>query len=1290
VTPLSKALWGLKAIMELAGPGQRADKAEFHSALRAYTQNIYVVLGNKDSEPNSALEVPVISRSALPPNWLVRPWERSALAALSFPTVWYRLCDQAMLYISRLSATPSLTSWAPNDENRVGQELGYAFFNGAYGFKDIQAREDMCAIVSDLCALPPAKPEHRPRPICEFLPWPMQAFFLPSAEKLLFRDDATASDRRGVRVFDNYASEEEREKYLLRLYRTNMLEFSSEPLLAVNGNFGIYKNAEHTTMRAIKDNRNGNALLIPVVELGERYAALRATDPDRAEREGAPTSLMELINGSHLQRLPGGVVGKAENDLVTFFHFFYFGPLLAQTQGDAPIDAARLGIEGLTGVVWPYSVTMSMGHVYAPLLAQAAHRFLMRPLSCATFYRRPEFASTAHKRRIWQLRQSADHNNTVPASEIPLEMWQRLLDDIDASQLGGALMKPRLDPVDVPGEWRIPVSAFYLERAEPADERSILMLATPVDLGVNDLEVVIETLEQQAIAEGWCWLALLFFLYIDDHHAFPVCPESFSKRKLVRPLAAHAANDRRMLQSLVIIRAVGLKHHPKKLRWSHRESTPSLGYLIDFDLGGNVRVALAPEKFHRLAQLVYKVTTMPEHDTILVRELLHIMGVYTWAVLVQRPFLSVFFEVYTLTSGVDPSARVTVPSGVRRELKLMAHLDFLMTHTTRPLCDVVGTFDACSIGYGVAYRRNCPRAVLREFASQVALGGRTPHWVTDKDTGAVAASRYANRCETRYIDEAARFLDFDWKSKLNPWKAARWGTWTGGKGAIHINIGEAIAGIMTMMWFVTQPVLGLKVKIVMLGDNQAMLGAFNKGRSSSPGLNRQCRLSAAIVAASGSCFGWLWFPSHANPADDPSRRGYPLSKWRKTSGYRKSYMPPEAEKARREPTALSLFMGMPERAWVEDTDDTSGEASNPGPQARRGRAIVPAGRRPRAAAGWFRGPIVRLPDPLPVNEGPYGLIYHKMKVASAAAYVRSTLAFCLWEVSPYAPDGWERQSMTYGEFLSSYVVWAKVKGSVSQQQIKNLLANLALLCPLWKRRGTFDLAWRSVHGWSRLQPKESHLPVPREVLTTVCAFLVRKTYVLEAYALLLGFHGYLRHAALRLARVNDVAFQGDVRRLGQPDLESALIFLPKTKTTRHSLMVDDPLIRDLLKVVVRRRKRVAEDNPTLFDLTSTTHLLEVFRWAQVCLGWDPVFDIHSLRHGGAGYDFHFKKRDFEEIRLRGHWKSQEATKLYLQDMQSSLEALQGPVWFCPLMAAVNQSTATLRLALRLPSLPNSL
>jgi hypothetical protein len=64
-----------------------------------------------------------------------------------------------MLYISRLSATPSLTSWATNDEKRVGQELGCAFFNGAYGFKDSQAREDMCAIMSDFCVLPPANPE---------------------------------------------------------------------------------------------------------------------------------------------------------------------------------------------------------------------------------------------------------------------------------------------------------------------------------------------------------------------------------------------------------------------------------------------------------------------------------------------------------------------------------------------------------------------------------------------------------------------------------------------------------------------------------------------------------------------------------------------------------------------------------------------------------------------------------------------------------------------------------------------------------------------------------------------------------------------------------------------------------------------------------------------------------------------------------------------------------------------------------------------------------------------------
>jgi hypothetical protein len=43
-----------------------------------------------------------------------------------------------------------------------------------------------------------------------------------------------------------------------------------------------------------------------------------AADPERAEREGAPVRLMELINGAHLQRLPGGVVGRAENGLAAF------------------------------------------------------------------------------------------------------------------------------------------------------------------------------------------------------------------------------------------------------------------------------------------------------------------------------------------------------------------------------------------------------------------------------------------------------------------------------------------------------------------------------------------------------------------------------------------------------------------------------------------------------------------------------------------------------------------------------------------------------------------------------------------------------------------------------------------------------------------------------------------------------------------------------------------------------------------------------------------------------------
>jgi hypothetical protein len=65
--------------------------------------------------------------------------------------------------------------------------------------------------------------------ILRFLPWPLRAWFIPSAQILLLRNPDMASAVKGVRAFTSYASETEKIKYFKLLHAAGMVRFSPRP-----------------------------------------------------------------------------------------------------------------------------------------------------------------------------------------------------------------------------------------------------------------------------------------------------------------------------------------------------------------------------------------------------------------------------------------------------------------------------------------------------------------------------------------------------------------------------------------------------------------------------------------------------------------------------------------------------------------------------------------------------------------------------------------------------------------------------------------------------------------------------------------------------------------------------------------------------------------------------------------------------------------------------------------------------------------------------------------------------
>ena len=65
---------------------------------------------------------------------------------------------------------------------------------------------------------------------------------------------------------------------------------------------------------------------------------------------------------------------------------------------------------------------------------------------------------------------------------------------------------------------------------------------------------------------------------------------------------------------------------------------------------------------------------------------------------------------------------------------------------------------------------------------------------------------------------------------------------------------------------------GSEGELLMFNDNQAVVGAVTKGRSSKKGLNCLLRRYCAFVLLNGWFLPWItYIPTKENPADAPSR-----------------------------------------------------------------------------------------------------------------------------------------------------------------------------------------------------------------------------------------------------------------------------------------------------------------------------------------------------------------------------------------------------------------------------------
>ena len=199
-------------------------------------------------------------------------------------------------------------------------------------------------------------------------------------------------------------------------------------------------------------------------------------------------------------------------------------------------------------------------------------------------------------------------------------------------------------------------------------------------------------------------------------------------------------------------------------------------------------------------------------------------------------------------------------------------------------------------------------------------------------------------------------------------------------------------------------------------------------------------------------------------------------------------------------------------------------------------------------------------------------------------------------------------------------------------------------------------ARQCLKGWASVKQTNSHAPLTWELTLVIACTIARSGHHAAAVAMLVGFDCYLRVGELLRLRRRDIVMPNDAR-MGSAD-RSMAVCLGQTKTGRNQ---DVPLQNpDIMAVLClwMRSLPPSHGNPLVFDL-SAAKLRRLMHEACISLGVRGHYVPHSLRHGGATFDF-LRTRDIDHVQFRGRWKSMETARNYVQTARALLAAQQVP------------------------------
>jgi hypothetical protein len=308
-----------------------------------------------------------------------------------------------------------------------------------------------------------------------------------------------------------------------------------------------------------------------------------------------------------------------------------------------------------------------------------------------------------------------------------------------------------------------------------------------------------------------------FLIYIDDLLLFGHCDRELSKLLLEYCAAAEKWGipvklSKRVLPTSQCIEGLGLELN-----------------------GTEHLVGVSVEKLHCLCLETVDLLRGVECTGL---EMARLVGKWTWACLVNRPSLAVFNSVYHFTQAAQ-NRRFCIWDSVRTELHCIIGLaPLLFAKLDSEWFPQVLATDASETGFGVVCAAASP-AVQTSLASQAAVIPRESY------------TEQSVLCK----------VNLRWRTLF----ASRW------QREEHITVLELRALSAGVRWALSSP-RAFRRKLLLFCDSLPVLGAVNKGRSSTHSLLPRLRVLAGYLLAGGLRVVVKWIPTELNPADEPSRQ----------------------------------------------------------------------------------------------------------------------------------------------------------------------------------------------------------------------------------------------------------------------------------------------------------------------------------------------------------------------------------------------------------------------------------